>query len=782
MGDQDVAAQVGAAIMGGAISSHKEDEDAGDVVPDKEYPMPPSTAPGLPQPLGGLGETSFSWQVILQVVRDTEERSPRDGALRSLQGIAAAVQNKRAMWQDKADTRAVILNSAMMEKEEDVEGRCFALGTLWNIAGELANRQDMWDDQDTRVCVVKASQSDNPKVHELGMGILWNLSPKVANAGPVWQDKEARSAIVQAAKSQKADQRQARAFAMAALQNLAEESSNRAEMWADDAGVRPALIEAAQLCNPEDKDLRGRAIGALMNLSVAPANKKHMWDDAAGARSVLLEAANLGPGLDDKSWTCSLAAMWSMAVEQKNRVAMMTEDKVRAAIVKATGPGATANETCKRARERALATLQYLTTDPENKEKVWDDEDIKSALIAATEGPSDGKLKIYALGALWNLSSCQKNQVKMWQDEIARGSVIEVAKDGDGGDVELQERAMAVLWNLSAAVSNKIPMWNDKDGARAALLVVIDNLNHSGSSGRQARQYAFGALRNLADEAGNRRAMWQDTQTRSTLVQATSSQDSGDSVSPKRALKTLCALAYESENAESMWKEESSRSFLINAAQVGDDKDAQLCTLRALQALSVNAANKEAMWQEPDVRKALTQTAEQKSPADHKARICALSIVKNLTTEASNMVSIWGEPGLRTALIKAAMPPAEGAKEDSSASRARAVALGALRNVAVANSNKEPMWENSDARQVIVAAAAVSDLNVSADTREAREHAIAALRHFAVVSDSSTSPEPLWKDHEEAKRALIAAAQFTTEEQSDRKARDYAVAALRHAT
>merc|ERR1712154_308106 len=155
----------------------------------------------------------------------------------------------------------------------------------------------------------------------------------------------------------------------------------------------------------------------------------------------------------------------------------------------------------------------------------------------------------------------------------------------------------------------------------------------------------------------------------------------------------------------------------------------------------------------------------------------------NLTTEAANMESIWGEASLRVSLVAAAAQSPEGSADDPCASRARAVAMGALRNIAVANANKEPMWaDESGARAVIVAAAAVSSQNVSTDTREAREHAIAALRHFAVVGDGSVPSEPLWKDHEAAKAALIAAAQFSTEEQSDRKARDYAVAALRHAT
>lgn len=280
--------------------------------------------------------------------------------------------------------------------------------------------------------------------------------------------------------------------------------------------------------------------------------------------------------------------------------------------------------------------------------------------------------------------------------------------------------------------------------------------------------------------------MWNDSVCRSVLIEATQGQDTADHVSPKRALKTLCALAYETSNAKSMWEDVGgARAALVKGVQANQngDRDTQLCTLRALQALSVDAANKELMWQDAQVRAALAAIAKLLAPEDHKARICALSIVKNLTTEAANMEGIWNESDLRAALISAAAEPADGTAEDPCASRARAVALGALRNVAVANPNKEPMWaDESGARAAIVAAAAVSSQTVGADAREAREHAIAALRHFAVVGDGSSPSEPLWKDHEAAKAALIAAAKFNTEEQSDRKARDYAVAALRHAT
>merc|ERR1719512_490432 len=156
---------------------------------------------------------------------------------------------------------------------------------------------------------------------------------------------------------------------MAILQNLAEESANREFIWGDE-GARAALKAAANLTNPEDKDLRGRALGALMNISVCEGVKGPMWNDSDGVRAAILEAANLPPQVDDKSRSCGLAAVWCMAIEAKNRVAMLVDAKVRSALAAAAGIGSGD----RRSWERALGTMQYLSTVSENKESMWDDE------------------------------------------------------------------------------------------------------------------------------------------------------------------------------------------------------------------------------------------------------------------------------------------------------------------------------------------------------------------------------------------------------------------------
>merc|ERR1719203_2738795 len=181
-----------------------------------------------------------------------------------------------------------------------------------------------------------------------------------------------------------------------------------------------------------------------MNLSVESDNKQMMWDDEPGTREGLLQAANLEPDVDDKSRTCALAALWSLAVEQKNRVSLRSEDRARAALTKAANC-TDSSDVNKRARERALGTVQYLTTDPENKEAIWEDTALRTILIEATRLPNEGKVRIYGLGALWNLSSCSQNQEKMWLEEQGtRAAVIDVAKDGSSPEnAELQERAMA---------------------------------------------------------------------------------------------------------------------------------------------------------------------------------------------------------------------------------------------------------------------------------------------------------------------------------------------------
>jgi len=428
--------------------------------------------------------------------------------------------------------------------------------------------------------------------------------------------------------------------------------------------------------------------------------------------------------------------------------------------------------------------LQYLTTDFENKEALWENESIRAALIEATQGPREGKVRVYGLGSLWNLSSCSQNQEKMWLDENFRSVVMDVAREGSTPeDGELQERAMAVFWNLSAAEKNKAPMWQDEAGVRAALFGVLGS--DSASLGRQSKQYALGALRNLAEDSQNRGPMWQDAGgARKHLLDAAIDGDNTDQVSSKRAFKTLCTLAYEPTNVASMWEDvDGLRAQIICNAQVPETghNDVHLSALRALQALSVEASNKKGMWVDEGVRSALVESAKLSKPEESKTQVCALSTLKNLTTEPATMEGMWSDSGVRSVLVKAAAAPAEGSTEPPAASRARAVAMGALRNIASTTPNKEPMWADADgARAAILAAAGVAAENLGTDARESRMHAIAALRYFASITDGVT--DPLWQNCKEAQVALVAAAKLKSKDHSDNKAREYAVAALRHSS
>merc|ERR1740121_2886237 len=161
--------------------------------------------------------------------------------------------------------------------------------------------------------------------------------------------------------------------------------------------------------------------------------------------------------------------------------------------------------------------------------------------------------------------------------------------------------------------------------------------------------------------------------------------------------------------------------------------------------------------------------------------VCALSTLKNLTTEPANMEGMWNDEGVRGALVGAAAATAEAAAEVATDARARAVALGALRNIASATPNKAKMWgDECGTRAAVVAAAGVSGQDLSSEARESRMHALAALRYFASISEEAADG-PLWADCEPAKAALVAAAKLSAIEHTDHKAREYAVAALRYA-
>lgn len=781
---------------------------------------------------------------------DPTDRMARDLALNSLQRLATGSQNKTQLWEDTVLGRKVILDAAAMEDLEDNEGRCCALGTLWNIAGDSTLRAAMWTDDTTKATVLKAASSEKKEVRDLGLGILWGLSPK-ANAASMWQDEAVRASIVAAATGQDPEGRKGRAYAMAIIQNLAEETTNRVGMWADASGVRKAITMAAGLIHPEDKDLRGRAVGALMNLSVEEANKAEMWNDADGIRAAILEAALLGPGLDDKSRGCALAVVWCLAIEQTNRSAMCSDVKVREALVQAA-----ASNGDRRSRERALGTMQYLSTEPGNKEMMWDDQGLRDALVSSIETPGEGKARAYGLGAIWNLSSCAKNQEKMWKDEATKSALVDVALNCDSGESMLLERSMAIFWNLSSATGNKVSLWKDEKGGRAALLTVISG--NKSDQGLQARQFALGALRNLSDEPRNKVSMWNDANsTRRLLIEAANSEDP---VSSRRAFKALTSLVHEQTIRTAMWNDEghaggaaaSALSAAAAAAAAGtagvalataaaavdagaggpsesgvralvikcasqpwsvDNSDTHTSAIIALQALSVEAANKESMWNEPTVRAALVASARLTQPEAGKAKLCAISTLKNLTTEASIMAGMWSDEDVRSVLVAAGLPggdtgaaavdaaagavaAAGGAAGAAAAAaiasalpassivhaeKARAAALGALRNLSSAAPNKEGIWaDEAGARAAIIAAAEIALKDISKDVREARMHAVGALRSLSSVNADKT--DPLWKDCEAAKSALIAAAALSTTEHADHKSREYAVAALRHAS
>jgi len=204
--------------------------------------------------------------------------------------------------------------------------------------------------------------------------------------------------------------------------------------------------------------------------------------------------------------------------------------------------------------------------------------------------------------------------------------------------------------------------------------------------------------------------------------------------------------------------------------------------LRALQALSVDQKNKEAMWADAEgTRAALAESAMLCGDAEQKIRSSALTTLKNLTTEGANLEGMWNDTAARGALLLAATPCSDFENEDPVVTKARCIAMGGLRNIAGADFIKEAMWADEQTQAAVIAAASTPDLpSLSADAREAREHGMAALRHFAAPpGPEGERPPPLWKESEVATAAIAACTKLAGSETSDKKAREHAVAALR---
>merc|ERR1719476_1195461 len=102
----------------GFATKNDEDEEATNAAGEKEFPLPPATAPTGPRPpLAGseepplFAEGARAALLHAAALEGPEDREARDLALCSLQSLAAAVQNKRQMWQDADNTRSVILKA-----------------------------------------------------------------------------------------------------------------------------------------------------------------------------------------------------------------------------------------------------------------------------------------------------------------------------------------------------------------------------------------------------------------------------------------------------------------------------------------------------------------------------------------------------------------------------------------------------------------------------------------------------------------------------------------------
>jgi len=277
--------------------------------------------------------------------------------------------------------------------------------------------------------------------------------------------------------------------------------------------------------------------------------------------------------------------------------------------------------------------------------------------------------------------------------------------------------------------------------------------------------------------------MWSDVDAcRAIVMQGCASSED---VIPRRSFKILVAWAYEPSNCASMWADETARSLIVQGARYveGGDVEYHLSALRALQALSVEPKNKEAMWADVEgARAVLLESAMLCGDAEQKSRCSALMTLKNLTTEMVNCEGIWNDAKARELLVYAAAPSSDIENEDPSMTKARATAMGALRNIAGADGNKEAMWADEHTQAAILGAAGLPDSpTLNADAREAREHGMAAIRHFAAppALEDGMQREPLWKGSDVVQAVIASCAKLDGQEASDKKAREHAVAALR---
>jgi len=197
-------------------------------------------------------------------------RRVRICAAGSLQNLTSAPRLKNLVWAD-VEVRSALLGAARLQDPGDRAARTCALGALQNLSAHMgADSSSMWEDTESREALLAAarlSDAADRKARVCALGTLRNLAATTKNKERMWSDKDgARSIVVDAAKLSDKSDREVRDCAIATLWNLSKAPFNG--LSADDlASARLALEAASRLTAPEDRQARAYAEAAVRSFA-----------------------------------------------------------------------------------------------------------------------------------------------------------------------------------------------------------------------------------------------------------------------------------------------------------------------------------------------------------------------------------------------------------------------------------------------------------------------------------------------------------------------------------
>eukprot|EP00927_Polykrikos_kofoidii_P000486 TRINITY_DN10178_c0_g1_i1.p1 TRINITY_DN10178_c0_g1~~TRINITY_DN10178_c0_g1_i1.p1 ORF type:complete len:2128 (-),score=369.26 TRINITY_DN10178_c0_g1_i1:91-6369(-) len=407
----------------------------------------------------------------LQYRNDGVEARVRD--MRTLKCLAAQGPNKESIWHDPGFKHEILLGTTASTPEE-AELKTIAVTILRSLTTSETLCQAIWSDSYARMAIAEAAACSHlPEVQLCGLDVLRRIGlSQKGNEMRVWADVRVREAVI-ATLADSTNSSEIRVLALDLLVIFSEGEKNQKAMWAD-SRLRAAVLDCVSVTScgksqsSQDSGLRSKVFGLLLRLSDPTINKAAMWYDAR-TRATLLTVLRT-PVTTDDEWQ-ALGLLWKLASHARNsREIWMSPARPLLLSYALSRGGGSAPKQAQELRALALAVLKNLAdTDDITREAMWDDRDLRTALlVAAGENSSDALgARLNALQTLRGLAISPVLQEVMWKDLALREVLLCGMTAKLTSEISIRVSAVGALRRLlvfaarqGALVWRDTPYWN----------------------------------------------------------------------------------------------------------------------------------------------------------------------------------------------------------------------------------------------------------------------------------------------------------------------------------